>query len=81
MRILIISLVVLLSACTDAKVGKFKSLGASGHVKCYSGDTVIYDGYSTGKISSSQESDGYYFIDKATNAMVEVSGNCVINYQ
>jgi hypothetical protein len=72
---------MLLTACTDAKFGKIKALGASAHVKCYSGDTVIYDGYSTGKISNSQQSDGFYFIDKATNGMVEVSGNCVISYQ
>lgn len=80
MRYLIISFIVLLTACTDAKIGKFKALGAAGHVKCYSGDTLIYEGDSTGKISNSHESDGYYFIDKVTKSMVEVSGNCVIHY-
>jgi|694.fasta_scaffold00172_122 hypothetical protein len=77
---LIIIFTLMVSACTDANIGKFKSLGESGHVKCYSGDTVIYDGDSTGKIMNSHESDGYYFIDKESNSMVEVSGNCVIKY-
>jgi hypothetical protein len=81
MRFLIISFMVLLTACTDAKIGKFKALGASGHIKCYSGTSIIYEGDSTGKISNSHESEGYYFIDKITNNMVEVSGNCVINYR
>lgn len=71
---------LLLAACTDANIGKFKALGTSGHVRCYSGNTIIYDGDSTGKIMNSKQSDGYFFIDRVTNKMVEVSGNCVINY-
>ena len=72
--------VVLLSGCTDAKMGKFTSLGGSAEVKCYSGDLLIYEGISTGKIANSEQSDGFYFIDKASGEMIEVSGNCVINY-
>lgn len=80
---LIIALVAVatLAGCTDAKMGKIQALGGTAHVMCWSGDTLIYDGHSTGKVSNSEQSDGYYFIDKADGKLKEVSGNCVIIYE
>lgn len=68
------------AGCTDAQVGKLKALGDSAHVTCYSGGKLIYDGQSTGKVSSEENSDGYYFIDRKTGLPMEVSGNCIIVY-
>ena len=65
-------------ACTDAERSKFGSFGSDHSVKCYSGDTVIYDGIASGKVLSEEGSDGYYFNDKVTGKLTEVSGNCVI---
>jgi hypothetical protein len=39
---------------------------------------MIYEGRSTGKIKSEAQSDGYYFIEKGSGKLMEVSGNCVI---
>lgn len=36
---------------------------------------------STGKVSSEQDSDGYYFTDAKDKRLKEVSGNCVIQYK
>ena len=66
--------------CTDATVGKFFSMGGSAHVECYSGGLKIYDGYSTGKVKSEENSDGYFFKEKDTGKFKEVSGNCIITY-
>jgi len=66
--------------CTDAAKGKISAYGGTATVVCYSGERLIYSGESTGKVSNSAESDGYYFIDKADNKLKEVSGNCVITY-
>jgi len=68
------------SGCTDATFGKLKALGDSASVQCYSGGKLIYKGFSTGKVASEANSDGYYFIDRDLNLPVEVSGNCVIVY-
>lgn len=68
----------LLSACSDAGRAQWGSLGLPGHITCYSGGQIIYDGYSTGKIMTEQGSDGWFFNDKATNSLVRVSGDCVI---
>lgn len=41
---------------------------------------MIYEGESTGKVSSELSSDGYFFVDKKDGKLKEVSGNCVIEY-
>lgn len=72
---------ILLCGCTDGDIGKLSAYGGSANVKCYSADKLIYEGDSTGKVSSSQDSDGYYFVDSSDRKLKEVSGNCVITYE
>jgi hypothetical protein len=76
-----IAALVFLAGCTDAFIGKIQALGGEGHVRCWSGTLPIYDGFSTGKIHNSAQSDGYYFIDRKTQKLTEVTGNCVIVYE
>jgi len=76
---IIISIVFLFS-CTDASRGKFKAIGSRAHVKCYSGGVVIYSGFSTGKVKSEVNSDGYFFVDEKTGKLMEVSGDYIITY-
>jgi len=82
---LLLSLVLgfsLLSAigCTDAQISKFQSLGDSATIKCYSGEKLIFEGKSTGKVKSEANSDGYAFKDAGDGKLKEVSGNCIIEY-
>ena len=81
MKTLLLGLLAL-TGCTDAAwdsaVGK---LGVSASVKCYSGMQLIYEGVSTGAIKSPQASDGYQFRERGTNKFLEVSGNCIIQYE
>lgn len=67
-----------LTACTDAKMKQLTAIGSPGEIVCYSGDREIYRGKSTGKIASEQGSDGWYFQEAGTNALIRVSGSCVI---
>ena len=69
-----------LPGCTDAQRGKIRAIGSSASLECYSGNKFIYKGHSTGKVSSEEQSDGYYFVDKKTGNPMEVCGNCVIIY-
>jgi len=69
---------VLVVGCTDAERANWASLGSAGHIVCYSGGNIIYDGYSTGKIATVTNSDGWQFEDKKTGRFVRVSGACVI---
>lgn len=69
---------LLLLACTDTYKAKWKSVGEAGHITCYSGGQVIYDGDSTGRVNTVVNSDGWEFMDAKTNRLVRVSGDCVI---
>ncbi len=82
MNKLIVVLLISISTvgCTDAERSKFFNYGKSAEVKCYSGDRLIYSGYSSGKVVSYDDSNGYMFRTKDTGTLMKVSGNCVIKY-
>lgn len=65
-------------ACTDTYLAGLASFGSEGHVQCYSGGKLIYEGDSTGKLQTVSQSDGWEFRDKKTCKFVRVSGDCVI---
>ncbi len=70
-----------LAGCTDAAKARRESYGDEANVTCYSGGQKIYEGRSTGKIERAESgSDGYYFRDKATGRLREVSGDCNIDF-
>jgi len=79
--LVIVSIAFILSGCSDAAQSLVGSVGESGHITCYSGGKVIYEGTSTGMIKSESQSDGWYLNDAATNKLVRVSGDCVIQYK
>lgn len=68
------------SACTDAQRGKWGALGSKATVTCYSGGTAFYTGRSTGKVSPEDGGAGYFLRDSARAKLVEVSGQCLVEY-
>lgn len=79
-RLIALVVMIFVAGCTEASREKMFSLGGSRHIICYSGGVKIYEGHSSGKISSEETSDGYYFKDKETGKLIEVSGDCVMQY-
>lgn len=69
--------VLVLAACTDARIAKFKQLSSPQVIKCYSGGSLILDAKSTGKVINEVDSDGYSFVDHSTGKLVEVSADCI----
>ena len=41
--------------------------------------TVTKSWVSTGKVRSERDSDGYYFMDKETGLLIEISGSIIIS--
>lgn len=80
MRFYLLTALFVLCGCTDGVIGKIKSYGKGAVITCYSGGKEIYKGESTGKAFSEQSSDGYYFIDKNTGSMMEISADCKFEY-
>ena len=68
-----------LTSCTDAQQAKIGALGDRFRVDLINCDgTITHTWNSTGKVSNSSNSDGYYFNDEKTGTLIEVSGNVII---
>lgn len=80
-KLMLVVAVLFIVGCTDAKLARVTSYGSSASIKCYSGGVVIYEGRSTGKVSSEQTSDGYFFMEEGSMRALEVSGDCIIDYK
>lgn len=76
--LIILTLAASAAGCSDTQWARFSAIGSAGHVTCYSGGHVIFDGNSTGKIENAHASDGYEFKDAATGKLVRVSGDCLV---
>jgi len=71
-----------MGSCTDAVKAKFGGLGDEFKVEMINCDgTVTREWISTGKVESEQSSDGYYFMDKSSGKLIEVTGRLVITKQ
>lgn len=57
---------------------KNSNYGNSFKVEMYSGGKLVRSWESSGKVSSEDNSDGYYFKDFDTGKLVEISGDIVI---
>ena len=80
MKLYLCIAVLVFTGCTDGVLGKFKSYGSGAKVRCWSGGMIIYDGQSTGKVSSEANSDGYYFVEKSSGQTLEISADCITKY-
>lgn len=69
-----------IAACTDAHKAKFGAYGDSARVVCFSGGVKTFDDFSTGKVENEENSDGYAFVARSTNRLVQVSGDCNLDY-
>ena len=81
MKVFVVTILAIsILGCTDATISRIGAFGDSAHVQCFSGEKLIYDGRSTGRVSNSENSDGYYFRDASDGVLREVSGNCIVSY-
>ena len=82
MAALFIAIVMGSTSCTDAQRSKIGGLGNEFKVEMINCDgTVARSWISSGKVSSESNSDGYYFKDKETGKLIEVTGRLVITKQ
>ena len=79
---LFIAIVMGSTSCTDATRAKFGGYGDEFKVEMLNCDgTVAREWISSGKVQSEANSDGYYFNDKKTGKLIEVTGRLVITKQ
>lgn len=76
--IVIFSLFIL-NSCTDSRKSKVFGLGKEYRIELINCDgSITHSWISTGKVQSESSSDGYYFTDKTTKKLIEVSGTVII---
>lgn len=77
---LILSLVIFCLACTDAKKARIGSLGNEFKVELVNCDGSIAKTWiSSGKVDS--KGNGYYFNEKGTDKLVQLTGSLIITEQ
>lgn len=84
MKIIIFAILfsLLLIGCTDATVSKMGGFGDEFKIELVNCDgSVTHSWISSGKVLSEEKSDGYYFNEKGTNNLVEVTGTLIITKQ
>lgn len=76
-------LIIMVSiSCTDATRAKIGGLGDEFKIEMLNCDgSVARSWVSSGKVLSEENTDGYYFKDKATGKLIEVTGRLVITKQ
>ena len=74
------AILLLFLSCTDAGRAKFGGYGDDFKVEILSSNTgeVIRTYYSSGKVNSESNSDGYFFMDSETGKLTEIAGGIVI---
>lgn len=72
---------ITLMSCTDATQAKWGSLNDPHKIEVIGCDSIIRTYYSTGKVISEQNSDGYFFMDATSKQLIEISGNVIITRQ
>ena len=73
------SLILFFSTCTDAKKAKLGGFGSKFQIEMLNCDgSIARTWISSGKVSSEQNSDGYYFMEQGTGKLIEVTGRLVI---
>lgn len=78
-KIIIIAIALIgFNSCTDAEQAKITGYGKDYKIEMYSGGKLVKTWYSSGKVLSEKSSDGYYFEQKMTSKIIEVSGDVVI---
>ena len=69
---------ILFTSCKDADRAQFFAMGKQHIITQYSGGKVINRWISTGNVSNEKQSDGWYFEDKETHNLIEVTGTICI---
>ena len=75
----LLTIMATMVSCTDATMSKMGGYGDTFTVKVLGPDTVITY-HSTGKVIS-EEHYGYYFTNRETGKLIEVSGNVIIEQE
>lgn len=74
------ALALALGGCSQAHRAATFNYGSSARVTCYSGNLLTVDDFSTGRVETESQSDGWHYVSQSTGRLLHVSGACYIDY-
>ncbi|USV41091.1 hypothetical protein [Xanthomonas phage BUDD] len=80
LMVAVLAAVVGMSGCTDAERASWGAFGEQAKVTCYSGNAVIREYNSTGKVMQ-LDGDGIAFRNAATGKFVRAFADCLVEEQ
>ena len=80
-KLLLLSFILFFAfSCSDAQKAKREGSGSEFRIEMLNCDGAVARSWiSTGKVRHFQKSNGFYFKDKATGLLVEVTGSIIIS--
>ena len=76
-KMIVVAMVLVLAGCTDAERSKFGAYGSEAVITCYSGNAVIFDDESTGKVLEA-DGNGIAFRSKSSGKYVRAYADCIV---
>lgn len=70
-----------MTGCMDATLSQYGAIGSPHKIVLWSGGKEAKIWYSTGKVLTEKETDGWFFTDRATGKLVRLSGTVSIEQQ
>lgn len=71
--------IAITTSCTDGELSKIGGYGSEFKVEMINCDGSVSNSWiSSGKVQSEVNSDGYYFKDKQSGKLIEVTGRLII---
>ena len=78
-RLILVAALIILAGCSNAEIAHVGTWGGSQHIVLYAAaGQPIASWDSDGLVKTESNSDGWYFVDKATGKLVRISGTVVI---
>lgn len=77
-KLFLLLITIIFISCTDATIANLKSYGDTHRIQMYNGGVLVREWYSTGKVTSLTDSDGWQFMDRKTKKLVRVGGDVII---
>lgn len=68
--------------CTNSDMAQLRALGHDAKITLYSATgNPIGEWHSTGKVRTEDQSDGYYFMNKADGKLIRITGTIIIEQE
>lgn len=81
MKYILLASLFIFTGCMRAEMARTFAIGSDHKISVYSGDTLVKEFHSVGKVLTEKDSDGWYFLNKEINKLTRVSGTVIVEQE